>query len=419
MEYKLYQKENYNLHFLKTDNFKTISLSIRLKKEKTQKDDIYAHILKDIFNAGSNNYKKINDYYRAKTNIYNPGISFNVTSFGKEQTFFINSGFADEKYTEKGMNEKTIEFIFNVLYNPKLETKTFKICKNDYIKRLKSAKNDPFKYASNRLFEEMDIYDFKSLKIDQSIELAQKLTLNDIKRFYESLFTDYSLDIFVTGDFDFTKMQNTISKYIHGNFQKTKKSKCLNFKTKPKEKEITETINSNQSQLGLGYKFINLTDFERKYVSVFYVSILGGNWNSKLFQTIREKNSLCYFIRATRSISHGMFAIKAAIDQKDYEQTLALIKEQVELMKKGDFTESQMEDVRQIYSNCLLEMEDNQKSLLNNLIDTTLCDNDDIDTRRKNIKKVTKEDIIKIAKKAHLEVVYLLKGVNNEKTKNK
>ena len=208
-------------------------------------------------------------------------------------------------------------------------------------------------------------------------------------------------------------MKNIIVSIVKGKFKKNKNTSVITFdKSKKEPKEIIETIKTSQSQLGLGLKFINLTDFERKYVSVFYTSILGGGWSSKLFQTIREKHSLCYFIGASRSISHSLLFIYASIDSKDYKQTLKLIKQELSSMEKGNFTNQHMNQILELYNNSLLEIEDNQTSVMNSLIDVTLANNDTIEERRKNIKKVTKEDIMNLAKKVNLDTIFLLKGEN-------
>ena len=190
MDYKLYKMDNYNIYFLKTKKFKTISLSIRFNKEKTREDAVYTYLLKEILKSGPINYNKINDYYKARLDIYNPSINIGVSNYGKDRTFLINSKFANEKYTEKGMNKKTIEFIFDTLYNPKVkdgkfDEKLFEITRHDYIEVLKSAKDDPFKYASDRLWEEMNVYDFDMLNNKEAILLASQITAFDLYNYYK------------------------------------------------------------------------------------------------------------------------------------------------------------------------------------------------------------------------------------------
>ena len=416
MNFKLCKMENYNIYFMQTKKFKTISISLRFKKKKTKEDAVYASILLEILKTGSKKYKDINDYYRAKLDLYNPVINISMSNFGKDRTFFVNGKFANEKYTEKEMNKKTIEFLFDVLYNPKasngkFDEKTFDICRHDYVEILRSAKDDPFKYATDRLWEEMDIYDFKLLSNEDAIKVALKITPKDLYNYYKKLFTDNSLDIFVVGDFDEEEMKNIIKRNVKGDFRKSFSSKCIDYDVIKEKKEIVEEIQTSQSQLTLGFKFKDLTDFEKKYVAIFFSSILGGGWSSKLFQTVREKNSLCYYIGANRSMSHNTLLVFSSIDERNHDKTLELIKKEFNSMKKGDFTKEHIDRVRQLYYNSLLEMEDNQMMLLNNLVDVVFSNNDTIEERRKNISKVTREDIIKFASKVYLEQVYFFFGV--------
>lgn len=425
MNYKKHNMGNYNLYFLKTNKFKTISLSIRLKKEKTKLDAVYASILKEVLKSGTNDYKNINDYYRASLDLYNPSIKISTSNYGKDRTFLINGKFANEKYTEKDMNKKTIEFIFSSLYNPKtnndeFDSEIFDICRHDYIELLKSAKDDPFKYAQDRLWEEMNVYDFEILNNEEAIKIAEEMTSKDLYKYYKTLFTENSLDIFVVGDFDDEQMKDIIKNIVKGDFKSSIQNRPIEHSKIEKEREIVETIKTSQSQMAIGLKFKDITDFERKYVSIFYASILGGGWSSKLFQTVREENSLCYYIGASRSISHSVMFIYASIDANSYKQTLKLIKEEILSMTKGDFTESHMDQVKQVYYNSLLEIEDNQTLLMNSLIDFITTGNDDVEERKKQIEKVTKEDIIALAHKVYLAVIYFLKGeVFDEKTKTK
>ena len=415
MNFKLYKMDNYNIYFMQTKKFKTISISFRFKKKKTKNDAVYASILQEVLKSGSNKYKNINDYFRARLDLYNPSVHIAMSNFGKDRTFFIDGKFANEKYTEKGMNKKTIEFIFDILYNPKakngkFDEKTFDICRYDYVEILKAAKDDPFKYASDRLWEEMDIYDFKLLSYEEAIKVASKITSSDLYDYYKKLFTDNSLDIFVVGDFDEEEMKEILLNNVRGDFKKNKPSSCITYDEIKRKNEITEEIQTSQSQLALGFKFKDLTDFERKYVAIFFSSILGGGWSSKLFQTVREENSLCYYIGANRSMSHNTLLIYASIDAKNHDKALKLIMREFSSMKEGDFTDEHIDRVRQLYYNSLLEMEDNQLMLMNNLIDVVFSNNDAIDERRKNIAKVTREDIINFASKVYLECIYFLKG---------
>ena len=59
----------------------------------------------------------------------------------------------------------------------------------------------------------------------------------------------------------------------------------------------------------------------------------------------------------------------------------------------------------------LNELEDNPQSLLNLYVGMEYLNSDDIDARFKKINQVTKEDVVKLASKIHLDTIYLLSFV--------
>ena len=81
---------------------------------------------------------------------------------------------------------------------------------------------------------------------------------------------------------------------IKENYLINSNGKEINF-TKP------SLVSKRMEELKQKYEndWQNLTVFEKQYVLYIYSFILGGSPNSKLFKTVREKNSLCYSISAT------------------------------------------------------------------------------------------------------------------------
>ncbi|MBQ9011613.1 MAG: insulinase family protein, partial [Bacilli bacterium] len=400
----------------KSEKFKTISLSMHLRCEDNKEDVVYRKLLRNYLLSGTKKFPNLNSFNKEKLNLYNPFININSYVYGLDRSFVIQAQFTNEKYTEKGMNEKNINFILDVLYNPKINGKkfdkeTFEIVKHDYIEDLKSLKDSPSLYSKERLFEEMKTGKFEILNTKEKIELAKKIDETKLYKYYQNLFETNSLDIFICGNFSENKMKKLIEKLIKGNFKFKEKNRYITYdKIIPKPIEIIEKSSTSQSNFAIGLKFKDLTDFERKYVSTIYTGILGISWNSKLLQVVREQNSLCYSIYATKDISRSTLYIYAGIDAENYEKTLKLIKKQTLAMQKGEFTENDILQHIQTYTNSLIEIEDNQMDVMNNLISEILSNTDSVSKRKENISKVTKEDIINIAKKISYDTIYLLKG---------
>ena len=89
----------------------------------------------------------------------------------------------------------------------------------------------------------------------------------------------------------------------------------------------------NQSKLYVGYRLNDITYHELHHVLKVYNTILGTMNDSILFNIVREENSLCYSISSYISRYNPALTIYAGINKSNYEKTLTLIKECVELMK--------------------------------------------------------------------------------------
>jgi predicted Zn-dependent peptidase len=84
--------------------------------------------------------------------------------------------------------------------------------------------------------------------------------------------------------------------------------------------EFKET---EQAHFVLGWPALNRTD-PRRYALSLLSTVLGGNMSSRLFNEVREKRGLCYYIHADSDLYHdtGVFGGAAGVDPKRVEEAL-------------------------------------------------------------------------------------------------
>ena len=416
MKYYDYDMDGFKLHVIKTNRFKTVFYSINIRFEDNKDSEIYTSLLSRMLIQTSSKFNSLREINTYCASIYDPSYNIRVLGSGSENILRLTSSFANEKYTEKGMLLKNLEFLTSFIFEPKIvdggfDKEMFDIQKDKLLEYYKSMKDNPKEYAKGRLAEEMQIKKYKVLKLDDLISGISNLSEVELYNFYQSIMSKGCLDIFICGDVDEKEVKEIFSKLIK--FKGTHKKinhlvKQHDFKDMPKI--VVDKTNNTQSNLIIGFKLDNLSDFERNYVFVLYSWILGGGMSSLLSQTVREKYSLCYYIYAVRQNLFETMKIYAGIDGVNFEKTCNLIQDELENMENGNFSLELFEGVKEIYYNSLIRIEDSQDDLVASYVSEIFINNDSISDRKKNMSKVTKEDVMNLAKKVHVDTIYLLKG---------
>ena len=420
MDYKKITNKNYNLHIINTDKFKTINVMVNFKR-KIKKDEItIRNLLNDLLINTSKKYKTSRDIEIETEELYDLGVSSNPHKSGNYHIISFKETFLNEKYTEVGMNEKSIEFLLELIFNAnindnKFDKEYFEIIKRTVEDDIKSLKDNTKKYSLTRLYEEMDKGPL-SYRTCGYLEDVDKITEANLYDYYKTVIENDKIDIFIIGNLSDTYEQ-LFNKYIPDTIRiEDNISHYLDLEV-AEEKVKKETIKTNQSKLSIGLKIKDITDFELKYVINLYSLILGGSSNSKLFKVVREENSLCYYISSSVSVISKIITIIAGINASDYDETIKLIKEEIDKLKNGNITEQDIEEAKKIYISGCKEVYDSPNLIINNYLSHEYADLDIVSDRIKKIEKVTKEDIIRLANKVVIDTIFLLEGIDeNEET---
>lgn len=410
MEYK---RKNYNIHLINDKKFKTITVTFAFQKKALAEDEVYQALLRKMLSLRTEKFSSRQELSKESAKLYSPVVFFKSSSNSSHRMFRLITQFANEKYTSKGMNKKSLEFAMDYFFKPYViddgfDKDLFSLCKKEYIDMLKSLKNYPEEYALDRFWQVSDIYDYKLFTNSELIECAKKINEKMLYEYYKSMFKTCSLDIFVMGDVE-SDFIDIIDNYVYGDFIKRENIKSKKYSSVDYKKIIEKTDNP-QSKLLIGYKMIDITDFEEKYTAFIFSMLLGGGTEGFLHKTVRGEKSLCYYIYSNYYNLFDLILVQAGIDKKVEADVIKLVKDAVLKIQNGSFTEKRLEEVISLYKNILLESKDSQELILNNLMSSVMQNNDSIDVRIKMVDKITKEDIINFAKKIKIDTIFLLEG---------
>lgn len=414
MNIKTIKKEGYNLHLIKNKDFKT-TLIKAIFWEKIRKEDLtLRNMLVNNLLFSSFNYPTLKKMAEKEEDLY--GAHINGGTYRKGNYIFSEFllSVIDDKYTEENLVTDAISFFFDVLLNPnvkddKFEENAFNIIYDKIKTIIESDRENPnyyslMKYKSLLSKDKPFTYD-----IEGNLKDLEKITSSNLYEYYQTFLKTNNIDIFIIGD----KVSKDLEKFLDKIFILPKKISSkkeelyLTYQKEYSKKE--EKSNFNQSKLIMGGSLRKLSNYEKKYPALVYNIILGNSPNSKLFKNVREKHSFAYSISSSINRLDGMFYVFAGISYENYEATKKEVEKELNKMKNGKFTKQDMKSAKESLLSILKEIPDFQNAIVDSYFNNLYLDADEVKEQIANIKKITKEDVIAIAKKIDIDTIFLLK----------
>lgn len=419
--YKSYNLNSYKLHCVKDDRFKETKVVINFKRKVKKEEITMRSILSKILLESSKNYPTSRLMAIETENLYN--LMFNSLTYlsGNYSVISFETIFLNDKYIDDELFDKSLDFILDVITNPDVENNKFKENKFSLVKKsleeeIKSIKDNPGRYGMMRFYEELAKGSVASLNAIGYLEDLEKIDESNLYEYYKSVLKSDLIDIFVISPKEPDEVKDIFASKLNLNIIKKKSdSHFVTYKSyRSRNKIIHEKADFEQSKLYIGCKFDKLSEFERKYVSIVYSYILGGGPASKLFSVVREKNSLCYSISSSYKAISNFLVIAAGINARDFKKCLRLTKKEIKNMASGNFEDEKIDEAIITYLNSFKELKDSPSSLLGTYISHEYLDADVIEVREQEIKKVTKDMVVKFARKVHVDTVYVLEGSDED-----
>ncbi len=421
MEYIKKDLGSYQLHLIKTDKFKTITVRVSFRSPIVKEEITIRNILSDMFLQSSSKYPSKRDLTIKAQDLYAADIQTYNSRLGNYINLDVYLSVLNDKYTEPGNFNQALHFLNEIVFHPDVHQQKFseeklEIVKNTMRSNLSSLKEDGSSYSLMRLFEEMDKNRASSYRMVGYLEDLEKVTGESLYQYYLKMIHSDMVDVFVIGDIDFKEITSMIREIIPVKTVKKERVPYLLSDIRPRVRRLfcKEVVDTSQSKLAIGCRCHGLTDYERNYVLTLYNVILGGSGDSKLFKEVREENSLCYVINSVPNKLDRLLLIRAGIDKENYTKTLELIEQILGKMRKGDFDDQEINVAKEYYCTALDEVLDSPNQIINNYYMMELIGTDDLDEKRRKIMEVSKADIIKVAKKIKMDSVFLLEGDSHE-----
>lgn len=438
-------KKGINIHNISTNKFKTnlyaVFLATPIDRENVTKNALITAILR----RGSQNLQSQDIISKKLEEMYGASFDCGIDKTGDNHIMkFYLEAISEEFLPEKEeLAKKCIEILFDIIFNPLIENNGFKdeyveSEKNNLKQIIESKIDNKRAYSLERCVEEMFKDEPYGLYKYGYVEDLDKLTPQNLYEYYKELINKCKIDIFVSETMaddvtaktdrennieDSTKRcevgrekinsiikQNDIIKSLQEREPVyVKSAENNNHKETEQEKVVEEHMQVGQGNLVIGLK-VNANQDNAKYITSVYNAILGGGANSKLFQNVREKESLAYTAASNYRRQKNVIFIRCGIEIENYKKALDTIKVQLEDIKSGNFTEEDLNNSKKLITESIRGISSEQDTEITYYYGQELSGKlVSLEEYVKKIEEVTKKDVEGIANEIKIDTIYFLR----------
>lgn len=407
---------------IKDNKFKSVFVSVNLLlplvKEDMSKNALIAMVLK----KSSKKYGTEKELERKLAKLYNASLRVNVEKYAKYYNIEFGIEVINKKYIDKDVLEEALNVLKEIIYNPNIKDKAFNKTlvereKEGLINIINEQKDQKRTYAINKveeyLFENED-YGYPLLGKEEDYE---KIDEKSLYEHYRKILDTAEIKVIVNGNVEGYEnideiINNTFN--LYANVNKIEKEEIKPVKVdEPKLYEEKQDI--SQSVLTFGIRLLDV-EKDNVHTAVVLNAILGGTPSSKLFQNIREKQSLAYFAKSLYNKQKNAICIAAGIEPKNYLKAKELIQKEIDDLRNGVITDEEFITARDYVVSTYKEIKDSKVGYAKFILSNTILYDDvvDIDEIIQKIEKLQKEDVLKVADKVNVQTIYLLGGREND-----
>ncbi len=177
------------------------------------------------------------------------------------------------------------------------------------------------------------------------------------------------------------------------------KSEVKEFQEEPKS--LIQFKETDQSHLYLGVRGYSQQD-EKRYAQELLATLLGGNMSSRLFDSIREKNGLAYYVqtRAETYTDTGFLATRAGVRNDKASMAIKLILQEYGRIKKEGVKEKEIVQAKEYIKGTFLLSLESSEAIINYYAQRELLKEDFLTPQEfcSRIDQVTKEEVDQVAR---------------------
>lgn len=405
------------LHVMPTDRFKTFAISAYIGTPLTEEHVTPTALIPFVLRRGTERLPETKAFREKLDDLYGAGFGFDIYKRGDYQIVQVRMDIIEDRFVSgaQPLLHEGLQFLGDVLTRPFTENGAFSAKyvdseKQTLQKRIESIVNDKIRYAAERCIEEMckdEPYRFHPLG---RIADIGGITPQALTERYKEWLSTSPIDLYVVGNTTPDEVRELVEKAFRLDGADT--ASYLNHKTDQPVSEVrtvVEKLDVNQGKLNMGLRTSTTYSDPDYAAALMYNGILGGYPHSKLFTNVREKASLAYYASSRLDGHKGILTIQSGIEIANYEKALTIIREQLEAIRQGQISETELSQTLAMIRNQLKEMEDSAFEMIAFDFNSILTGKErTVPALIEEVERVDTGAIRQVAEKVRLDTIYFL-----------
>ncbi|MBE6754261.1 MAG: insulinase family protein [Ruminococcaceae bacterium] len=348
--------------------------------------------------------------------LYGASINGSVSRHGDQQQLWLEVTTLSDRFSLEriSLSMQCTDLLCRVLMRPALENGLFPAAEVEMEKRLlreqlESQRNDKLMYSLDRCLEETFKGQPAGLDPLGTMETIDAITPESVTAAWRDLLSRARICVIAVGDMDFRAVRGLLSQALSG-IERHYSPIAANtsIERRGSVNEVIEPADAVQSKMCLSFSLPEPDDFN--YIAQMFSRCLGGDTSSRLFNTVREQLSLCYYCGSTYSRSKNCMLIYSGLETGKLEEAKEEILRQCRWIADGKLTEEEITAARLSYANSCAMAGESAGSLI--AWYSSLLPEYDISPEQaaRMAAEVTPEQIAALAAQMELDTVYILRG---------
>ena len=406
-------------HFVQSKKFKTNKITVRFTAPLSLETVAGRMLSASMLETANKAYPTSQAFRRYLASLYGADISTSAYRRGQAHILDLTFTYVRDEFLSKKnvLTSRILELVKQTLFAPLVldgafELTLFEIEKKQLLASLATDMDDSF-YFSHKELDSLFFHD-ERLQLrysDLRNSISNESPESTYTCFQDALKND-RIDFFFLGDFNEVEITESLKLLP---FTARKSDVAIQYHQSYSNvlQEGMVQRNVGQSVLEMGYHYPVKYGDDQHLPMLVMNGLLGEFAHSKLFTNVRENAGIAYTVSSQLDLFSGLLRMYAGIDRENRNQARKMMNHQLLDLKKGNFTDFEFEQTKQMIRRSLLISQDSQHTLVERIYLTALFGKAtfDIDRLLEKLESVDKEAVCKAANSLKLQAIYFMEGV--------